>query len=628
MQKILNVFDTLEHDFILSGAQGGWAQSVEKAIAMAGVVQDGRNAVKLGLQSIEVTLQQIKARAIDNSRFTCLSAAECVERAIEAYVHEDDAHRDRLRFVEVSDFLFKGDETILTLILFNLLKNALHYLPAYPDSVVSVAVYERRITVTDTGPGIGPERLEHLFRDFATFGKVDGTGLGLSFCRRAMQSLGGEITCASRVGEFTTFTLSFPELSRAEVAVQDEAMVRRAGELLRGCRVLVVDEDVAQRRATVARFEELGGTSSIDEAGDGAQAVEMLTWASLVPYDLVVANLDMPVLDGAGLVQQMRLGGLPRHERVPVLAHSAESATEARPKARLAGMNGFLRKPCGVPELARAVVALLKDQPARGSPIDLAPFAGQTALLAEDNATNRGIVKGYLEELGISVMEARHGVDVLQCLKVGVRPAVIVMDIDMPGMGGIEATRQLRQMGETTRNMPVLALTGQSSDEVKQAAQAAGMDGFLTKPVNVSILRQELGRLLKPCPVAGEGSPATMPVDESLVDLGRIRHMRQMDIMASLVPEGLTRARRLAEALEHAFLHDDLRAARRALTALMGLSGEMGGQAVYEAALRHALAVEDGLWPSEAGWLERLKALMVQSERALLVSYGLGSVQL
>lgn len=628
MQKIQDVFDSLERDFIAGRPPSGGSLSVQWAIAMAGVVQDGRNAVKLGLQSIEVTLQQLNTRAHDTSRFTSLSAAVCVERALHEYAYDNALQRDRVRFEEVADFSFNGNETILTLILFNLLKNALHYLPAYPSSVVTVTVDTRCITVRDTGPGIDPERIPRLFEDFHTFGKPDGTGLGLSFCQRAMRSLGGEITCVSEPGTFTAFTLSFPEVPQAQAAAQDEAVVRCAGELLRGCRVLVVDDDTQQRRDTVARFQALGGTSSIDEVKNGVQAVEMLTWASLVPYDLVVTNLELPMLDGQALVQQMRLGGVPRHERVPVLGHSGEPVAQARAKARKAGMNGFLRKPCELPDLARAVVALLKDQPVRGSPIDLAPFAGQTALLAEDNDVNRGIVKGYLEELGISVMEARHGFDVLQCVKVGARPAVIVMDLEMPGLGGIETTRQLREMGDMTRGIPVLALTGKSSKEVEQAARDAGMEGFLTKPVNVLVLRQELGRMLKPHPVASGGSSQASAVDESLLDLRRIQHMRQMDIMASLLPEGLTKARRLVEALEHAFVHDDLRAGRRALTALMGLSGEMGGQAVYEATRRHSLAVEDGIWPPESGWLERLKALMVQSERALLVSYGLGSVQL
>lgn len=632
MQKIQQVLDTLERDLFRAGHMRSHPVSpVEQTMAMARVLQEGRNAVRLGLQSISVTLQQLNTRALDSSGFASLSAATCAERAVHEFAYENEVQRERTRFEEVADFTFKGDETVLTLILFNLLKNALYHLPSHPGARVTVTVDARHIRVRDTGPGIASGRMANLFEDFQTSGKAEGTGLGLSFCRRAMRALGGEITCASRLGEFTEFTLSFPEVSRADAAAQDEAVIKRANTLLRGCRVLVVDNDLLQRRAACANLMALGGTSCVDEASDGVQALEMLAWASLVPYDLVVTDLEMAMPDGHGLVRRMRSGAVPRHEHVPVLARSADADTGTRAKAREAGMDGFLRKSGGVPELARAIVNLLKDQPVRGAAIDLAPFAGQTALLAEDNDMNRSIVKGYLEELGISVMEARQGFDVLRCVKAGARPAVIVMDLEMPGLGGIETTRQLRQLGEMAQGIPVIALTSHASNDARVAARAAGMDGFLSKPVHVRALRQELSRVLMPCAVVdGRVVQAPQPtqVDESLLDLGRIRHLRKMDIMASLLPEGLAKARRIVQALEEAFLLDDLRGARLALHALMGLNGEMGGHAVYEAARRHSLAVEHGAWPSEAGWLERLKALMVESERALLVSYGLGDVQL
>lgn len=626
MQKIQSTLDALDRDFLRTARPpGGRAGSVEQAMALAHVLNEGRNGLKLGLQSIEVTLRQLKTRSFDASGFTCLSAAACAERAVHEFAYENETLRDRVHFEEVADFTFKGGDTVLTLILFNLLKNALHHLPTCPDARVTVTVDTGRIMVKDTGPGIDPARMTHLFDDFRTSGMAEGTAL--SFCQRAMQALGGGITCVSQLGEFTTFTLSFPRIPHAEATAQDEAVVRHAGELLRGCHVLVVDNDPLQRSAIRERLLALSDFNVIDEARDDAQAAQRLS--SLVPYDLVMADLDMPQLDVHGLVQKMRQGRVPRHERVPVLAHSAEPATKARAKARAAGMDGFVPRPWDTPDLARAVVALLKDQPARGGPIDLAPFAGQTALLIDDNDVNRGILKQHLEEMGISVMEARQGFEVLQCLKVGVRPAVIVMDIATPGLGCIETTRQLRQMGEMMRCIPVIALTGELPEDLEEAARAAGVEGFLSKPVNVAILRRMSGRVLRLYPMVEGNSPqASTAVDESLLDLRRIRDLRRMDIMVNLLPEGLIKARRLVEALDDAFLRCDLRAGQQALYALTGLCGEMGSQAVYEAARRHARSVENGAWPSEAGWLERLKALMVQSERALLVSYGLGRVQL
>ena len=130
-------------------------------------------------------------------------------------------HRARVVVIELNDFTFRGEETSFILILFNLIKNALYYLPTHPSITVTVTIDGRnpdRVVVRDTGPGIAPEQVGRLFEEFQTAGKSEGTGLGLAFCRRAMRAFGGDITCRSRLGEFTEFTLSFPAVPEAEIA--------------------------------------------------------------------------------------------------------------------------------------------------------------------------------------------------------------------------------------------------------------------------------------------------------------------------------------------------------------------------------------------------------------------------
>lgn len=634
MQKIQHVFDTLERDFMRMGpSQTSVSHSREQILRMARVLNEGRNAIKLGLQSITVTLQQLKTKAFDTSGFTCLSAAVCTERAVSDFGYESEAQRDRVRLEEVADFTFKGDETLLTLILFNLIKNALYYLSAFPQATVTVTVEARRITVRDTGPGIAPDKMERLFEDFQTSGKADGTGLGLAFCWRAMRAFGGEISCESQLGEFTQFTLSFPEVPQAQAQAHAEESMRQAARLLRGARVLLVDDDPLQRRSTLSKLLSLVGSSSIDEAEDGAQALDLLRSTS-VPYDLVVMDIDMPVLDGYDTVRQIRMGEAPGHEQVPVLAHSAHPPAKARALVREAGMDGFLCKPCGLPELAGAIVNLLKDQPWHESAKDPAPFAGRTVLLAEDNAVNRAIVKGYLETLGLAVIEAQHGQEALQYLRAGARPAVILMDVEMPVLGGMDATRELRAMADAARNIPVVALTGHSAAEDIQAARDAGMDGFLSKPVNVVALRKELGRLIGMSPV-GEASAAGSPpspaevsavtATSALLDVERIEMLKRMNIMANLMPDGLAQVRQLVTRLEQAVRGNDLHNARQTLHSLMGLCGEMGARAMYETVRQHSRVVESNAWPSEPNWLDRLMALMVASEQALLASFASGN---
>lgn len=630
MQKIQSVFDILEHDYLRVGSsRASVHRTREQTMAMVRVLNEGRNAIKLGLQSITVTLQQVKSKAFDTTGFTCLSAAACTERAVSDFGYSCAAQRRLVCLEEVADFTFKGDETILTLILFNLIKNALHRMPIVPHARVTVTVDSRRITVRDTGPGIEPEQMKHLFDDFHTSGKVDGTGLGLAFSRRAMHAFGGDIQCESVGRKFTVFTLSFPEVPPAEMKAHAEESMRHAARLLRGARVLLVDDEPIQRRATLAKLLALVGSSSIDEANGGAEALDLLDSASVVPYDLVVMNTHMPEMDGYDTVRQIRLGAAPGHEQVPVLAHSVQPTAEARAKAREAGMNGFLRAPCKLPDLADAIVSLLKDESLRKSTQDRAPFAGCTVLLAEDNAVSRSIVKGYLLALGLQVMEAQQGLEVLQFLRAGARPDLILMDLEMPGLNGLDATRCLRTMADAVRNIPVVAFTGHTLPQDRQAAREAGMDGFLTKPVNVVALRGELNRLIGLRPVGEAQAAGARTAEEArdgpLLDAERVELLRGMNIMENLLPDGLAQARGHIAKLEEAVRRNDLPAARQALHSLVGLCGEMGARAMFETAKQHSRVVDSEVWPFEPNWLERLMTLMAESERALQESFSKGS---
>lgn len=328
--------------------------------ALAREVTQGGHAVRRGLQAVTLTLQQVSGKALDTSRFTRLSAALCVRKAVDEYAFEDTRQRAHVSVRVVDDFAFHGDETACVLVLFNLLKNALYYLPLHPQAHITITVDSapaHRIAVRDSGPGIPADRVADLFEEFHSFNKAEGTGLGLAFCRRVMHAFGGDIACRSELGLFTEFTLTFP-----------------------------------------------------------------------------------PVRE------------------------SAETAPES-----LAGESSSV--------------------PAGG-------FRGRTVLVVDDSAFNRKIVKARLRELGLRVLEAAHGEEALRLIDEGARPEAILMDMQMPGISGLETTRALRSRPAPANAIPVLALSANDLPSWREGAREVGMNGYLTKPLQPEVLRSELARVL------------------------------------------------------------------------------------------------------------------------------------
>lgn len=340
--------------------------SRQRIDALSRALLQGKDAAGRGLQAITLTLQQLSGKSFDSSRFGPLSAALCVQKAVSEYAFETPEQRASVAVQVVDDFHFHGDETACVLILFNLLKNALYYLPLHPGAHITITVLSapaHRIVVHDTGPGIPRERMAHLFEEFHSFGKTEGTGLGLAFCRRAMEAFGGDIGCHSVHGQFTEFTLTFPPM----------------------------------------------------------------------------------------------------------------------------------------PATAQVVAPRVVEQPVPAAPVD---FSGQTVLVVDDSAFNRTIVKARLRELAFRTLEAGHGAEALQLLDDGARPDVILMDMQMPGMSGIEATRALRRRPAPLSAIPVLALSANDLPSWRDAALEAGMNGYLAKPLDPDLLRSELARVLQ---VEGDG---------------------------------------------------------------------------------------------------------------------------
>src|SRR4029453_6342322 len=348
-------------------------------------------AVKRGLQGIAMTLDEVSAKPVDTSAFSYLSAAATTEKAVHEYAFASDAERSRVSVHVIEDFDFRADETAYLFVLFNLIKNALYYMALDPDARVTVTVADHQVMVHDTGPGVAPDALAKLFQPFGSVGKAGGTGLGLAYCRRVMRAFGGEIECESVLGEYTQFTLSFPKVNLLESQSHHAAVMELARAAFAGKRLLIVDDDAAQRKATRHKLAPLG--AQIDEAADGHRALEALARQR---YDLVLLDLKMPVLDGYAVAAEVRQGQVPANREVVIVAYTSDPAHVASVKTQKAGMDGFVSKPCAQLPLVEALHQALNHP--RGE--SAGTLTGRRVLLADDNPFNRKAVAAYLKHAG------------------------------------------------------------------------------------------------------------------------------------------------------------------------------------------------------------------------------------
>jgi CheY-like chemotaxis protein len=589
-------------------------------------LSQGKTAVNRGLQSIAMILDEVHAKPLDTANFAYFPAGKTSQKAIDEYGYETEAERSKVSVKIDNDFTFKGNETLYLFILFNLIKNALYYFKLHPQAALTITVDRPTIKVRDTGPGIPKDFLPDLFDAFQTSGKADGTGLGLAYCKRVMRAFGGDIRCASTLGEYTEFTLHFPEVSQAELKLYQQSVAQSAEASLKDKHILVVDDNAIQRQITQRILNALG--CHIDEAANGQLALEQLNRAQ---YDLIVMDLNMPLLDGYAAAASIRAGVVLGQKDIPIVAYSSESAHMAQVKARKVGMNDFVSKPCSPVKLIEALAHTL-EHAAQTLRVNVAALlAGKTVLLAEDNELNRMLLKANLQAWGMHVIEADQGYAVLEQLEEFPLPDVILMDINMPGLNGLETAQAIRSQRSAYQQIPIIALTGDSSEASLQAAYAAGINDFFTKPVETAVLCEKLGQLFllkrdEENPASGRQMNAVpeasgIEISVPLLNAARLEEMRSIDMLDSCVPYYLAQTEIVLNRLKHSVSVQDFDALHQTLHTFLGMSGDVGATALHQLIRRIYPSVENGNWPGEEDWLAQIEALSEKTCQALREGY-------
>jgi two-component system sensor histidine kinase/response regulator len=451
---------------------------------------------------------------------------------------------------------------------------------------------------------------EQMARLFQPFSQADssitrrhgGTGLGLVISKRLAELMGGGIGVESTIGGGSRFwfTARLQSCAQRVFEVQPD---------LRGCRALVVD-DSFEARAAVADM--LTGMSlHVAEARDGFEAVDLVRHAALdgSPFDIVYVDCRMPGIDGFETAARLRALGL---EQPPVLMMvSAYAREDMMQRAAGEGVDKVLVKPVRPSILFDATIEALARRrrvkaqerrpqtppPPAEPPEELAALRGVRVLLVEDNEINQLVAKAILDEAGTEVDIAGNGSVAIDMCRAG-RYDVVLMDVQMPVMDGLTATRELRAQGE---RLPIIAMTANAMERDRQLCLDAGMDDVLTKPVDPQLLWNRLLRWARPEGLASSEvtADATMPPREpefgelSGVDVrAGLAHVRGDAVLYRTLLERFVQAQaQVPGQIRIALAHGDVAQAEMLGHTLKGVATNLGIARVALAsdAFEHAL---------------------------------------
>ena len=395
---------------------------------------------------------------------------------------------------------FYADQLRLNQIYINILSNAIKY--TEPGGRVSVDMREdesqipgcMRLTyrVSDTGIGMSPEFMANMYQPFSRqtdsrVNSIQGTGLGLAITKQMVDLMGGIIDCQSEQGKGTTFTVTL------DLPVADR---QREDMVLDPMDVLVVDDDEILLETAVDTLESLGVTA--ERAGSGLEALGMISHRHQAgrDYSVVILDWKMPDLDGVETIHRIRteIGA-----NTPILLISAYDWSDIEDAAKEAGANGFVSKPLFRSKLYDKINALLGTEAKSVEPEnDYSDLEGMNILIAEDNDINWEIISAMLGMFGITAERAENGRICVEKMSQAAEGsyALIFMDIQMPEMNGLEATRNIRKLDNPwASSIPIIAMTADAFSENVTECLNAGMNGHIAKPIDIKLVIKEIRRI-------------------------------------------------------------------------------------------------------------------------------------
>ncbi len=474
-------------------------------------------AGKLQLENVPFSLEETVTAVVEPM------VMQADQRGIELHVHMDVS----LPGVVVGDPLRLGQ------ILNNLLNNAVKF-TREGDVILSVGSILRKgetqsiqFVVRDTGVGMSKEQQRRVFDSFtqadsSTTRRHAGTGLGLTICKQLCDLMGGEIAVESEPDRGSTFTVTLPfgvAAESREVRQSPEGLF----EQMNGVRVLVADDNPVALKILAELLRSLAFDVKTVDSGEAALEALREAERSDDPFRVVVLDWKMAGMDGIETARRIRSEGFEAGSRL--LMVTAYRKAEVADQAREAGFDDILEKPVHPSAFFESVVRLFApesfQEKSSESLMELpsAPdLRGKHLLLAEDNEINRQLVVDLLKDTGARITEAADGRQAVEAFASGPFDLVL-MDVQMPELDGLAATKEIRRMEPRGRDIPILAMTAHAMTGDRERCLKAGMDEHLTKPIEPSRLMESLRRWLPADDFHRDGSDGAMEGRTDFFDL-------------------------------------------------------------------------------------------------------------
>jgi PAS domain S-box-containing protein len=569
-------------------------------------------AGKLQIEAIDFTLRDTLTGALKPQ------ALLANRKGVELLYDEGPGMPERLR----------GDPGRLRQVLVNLIGNAVKFteqgevrvtVTKERDSENGVAIH---FDVTDTGIGIPADKLESIFEAFtqadgSTSRRFGGTGLGLSIASGLVEAMGGTIGVESEQGVGSSFHFTLPFQHGQQAARPPHLPATE----LRGIDVLVVDDNQTNRRILEGFLGRMGMRPV--SVSSGAEALKTLVKAHSAkrPLEMAILDVHMPAMDGFELARRIRDDH--RFDDLVLITITSAGRPGDGALCEQLGISSYLIKPITPTELRDAIQLTLAQEHGEPSRAQLVTrhslreaWESMRVLLAEDNQVNQRLAVHVLERLGHQVQVAKNGHEALELLEKSMFDLVL-MDIQMPGMGGVEATQRIRAMeAQRGGHIPIVAMTAHAMAGDKERFLEVGMDEYISKPISQERLREVVRSLGRPASDAS-GNAADSAAAERPLPFDRDALMARVEsdteLLGTLVAVFKADRPKLMSEIEEALLASDAVALSESAHTMKGALSVFGVEPARSIAERLEAA-------GKAGHLDSARDLYRELERAIVVA--------